>query len=68
MALHSRLRGGMSREQSSLRNATTSVANDKDSPDDNAAQLKGKCYFAATAADVGPAFQALQNEVIRLSK
>ena len=44
------------------------VANDKDSPDFNAAQLEGKYYFAATAADVGPAFQALQNEIIRLSK
>ena len=44
------------------------VANDKDSPDFNPAQLEGKYYFAATAADVGPAFQALQNEIIRLSK
>jgi hypothetical protein len=44
------------------------VANDKDSPDYNPAQLEGKYYFAATAADVGPAFQALQNEIIRLSK
>ncbi len=44
------------------------VANDRDSPDFNAAQLEGKYYFAATAADVGPAFQALQNEIIRLSK
>ncbi len=44
------------------------VANDRDSLDFNAAQLEGKYYFAATAADVGPAFQALQNEIIRLSK
>lgn len=44
------------------------VANDRDSPDFNAGQLEGKYYFAATAADVGPAFQALQNEIIRLSK
>ena len=44
------------------------VANDKTSPDYNSAQLAGKYYFAATAADVGPAFQALQNEIIRLSK
>ena len=44
------------------------VANDRDSPDFNAAQLEGKYYFAATSADVGQAFQALQNEIIRLSK
>ena len=44
------------------------VANDKDSPDFNSAQLAGKYFFAATAADVGGAFQSLQNEIIRLSK
>ena len=38
------------------------------SPDFNAAQLEGKYYFAKTAADVGPAFQALQNQIMRLSK
>jgi hypothetical protein len=44
------------------------VANDKTSPDFNNAQLEGKYYFAQTEADVGPAFQALQNQIIRLSK
>ena len=44
------------------------IANDKTSPDYNAAQLEGKYYFAATAADVGPAFQRLQNQIIRLTK
>ncbi len=44
------------------------VANDRRSPDFNAAQLEGKFYYAETAADVSPAFQALQNEIIRLSK
>jgi hypothetical protein len=44
------------------------IANDKRSPDFNAGQLEGKYYFAATGADVSAAFQALQNEIIRLSK
>ena len=44
------------------------IANDKVSPDFNAAQLEGKYDFAKTEADVGPAFQALQNQIIRLSK
>jgi Flp pilus assembly protein TadG len=44
------------------------VANDKRSPDYNSNQLEGKYYFARTEADVGPAFQALQNQIIRLSK
>lgn len=44
------------------------IANDVTSPDFNAAQMEGKYYFAQTAADVGPAFQALQNQIIRLSK
>jgi Flp pilus assembly protein TadG len=44
------------------------IANDADSPDFNAAQLEGRYYFAQTEADVGPAFQALQNQIIRLSK
>ncbi|MEP6919094.1 MAG: hypothetical protein ABJC89_25865, partial [Acidobacteriota bacterium] len=44
------------------------MANDKTSPDFNSAQLEGKYYFARTEADVGPAFQALQNQIIRLSK
>jgi Flp pilus assembly protein TadG len=44
------------------------VANDKTSPDFNSTQLEGKYYFAATAADVGPAFQQVQSQIIRLSK
>ncbi len=44
------------------------MANDKTSLDFNSAQLEGKYYFAQTAADVGPAFQALQNQIIRLTK
>ena len=44
------------------------IANDLRSPDHNAAQLEGKYYFAKTEADVSPAFQALQNQIIRLTK
>ena len=44
------------------------VANDATSPDFRSAQLEGKYYFAQTEADVGPAFQALQAQIIRLSK
>jgi len=44
------------------------IANDASSPDFNDGQLEGKYYFAQTEADVMPAFQALQNQIIRLSK
>ena len=44
------------------------AANDKRSPDFNPNQLEGKYYFAQTEADVGPAFQQLQNQIVRLSK
>jgi hypothetical protein len=44
------------------------IANDTRSPDFNSAQLEGKYYFAQTGADVGPAFQALQSQIVRLSK
>lgn len=44
------------------------VANDVDSVDYNRRQLAGKYYYAATAADVGPAFQELQAHIIRLSR
>ncbi len=44
------------------------IANDATSTDYNAAQLAGKYYFAATASDVSPAFQALRSEITRLSK
>jgi Flp pilus assembly protein TadG len=45
------------------------IANDITAkPDFIETQLEGKYYYAKTAADVGPAFQALQNQIIRLSK
>ncbi|HEY2432654.1 MAG TPA: vWA domain-containing protein [Vicinamibacterales bacterium] len=44
------------------------MANDATSIDFNSGQLEGKYYYAKTAADVGPAFQQLQNQIIRLSK
>ena len=44
------------------------MANDKASLDFNPAQLEGKYFFAQTAADVAPAFQSIQNQILRLSK
>ncbi len=44
------------------------MANDPDSPDKNSAQLLGKYFFAETPDDVGPAFQGIQNQIIRLTK
>jgi Flp pilus assembly protein TadG len=46
------------------------VANDRTSPDFVAFpdQLEGKYYYAETSAHVAAAFQALQNEIIRLTK
>jgi Flp pilus assembly protein TadG len=45
------------------------IANDlRSTQDRNPAQLEGKYYFAKTEADVSPAFQALQNQIIRLTK
>jgi hypothetical protein len=44
------------------------IANDTSSPDFNGAQLDGQYFYAATAADVAPAFQGIQNQIIRLSK
>jgi hypothetical protein len=44
------------------------VANDKTSQDYNSAQAEGKYYFALTETDVAPAFESIQNEIIRLSK
>jgi Flp pilus assembly protein TadG len=61
-----RYRLGMRRETSE--SILKRVANDITSPDFNETQLEGKYYFAATADDVGPAFQALQNQIIRLTK
>jgi Flp pilus assembly protein TadG len=46
--------------------ANDTVANGN--PDFNSAQLQGAYYYAETAADVGAAFQALQNQIVRLSK
>jgi len=44
------------------------VANDPTSPDKNTNQLEGRYYFAETAEHVSAAFQALQNQIIRLTK
>jgi Flp pilus assembly protein TadG len=44
------------------------IANDATSPDFNSSQLEGAYYYAETAADVSAAFQALQNQIVRLSK
>jgi len=45
------------------------VANDPESPDKKPApQLEGRYYFAETAEHVSAAFQALQNQIIRLTK
>jgi Flp pilus assembly protein TadG len=44
------------------------MANDSTSTDFNSNQLEGKYYYAQTAADVGPAFAALQNQILRLTK
>jgi hypothetical protein len=44
------------------------ISNDHSSTDFNSNQLEGKYYFAQTAADVGPAFQGIQNQILRLSK
>ena len=44
------------------------LANDSRSPDFDNTQLEGKYYFARTEADVAPAFQQLQNQIVRLSK
>ena len=44
------------------------IANDKSSVDYDEDQLEGKYYYARTPADVGPAFQALQSQILRLSK
>jgi Flp pilus assembly protein TadG len=44
------------------------MANDKRSLDFNSTQLEGRYFFAQTAADVAPAFQQLQNQLIRLTK
>jgi Flp pilus assembly protein TadG len=45
------------------------IANDRTSPDFiSSPQLEGNYYFAETEAHVAAAFQALQNQIIRLTK
>jgi len=44
------------------------ISNDKTSPEYNSAQLEGKFFYAQTPDDVGPAFQGIQNQIIRLTK
>jgi Flp pilus assembly protein TadG len=45
------------------------IANDADSIlDRNPNQLEGKYFYAQTAAQVSPAFQGIQNQILRLSK
>jgi Flp pilus assembly protein TadG len=44
------------------------ISNDRSSPDFNSAQLDGKYFYAPTAADVAPAFEGIQAEIVRLSK
>jgi hypothetical protein len=44
------------------------ISNDRSSPDFNGAQLDGKYFYAPTAADVAPAFEGIQAEIVRLSK
>ncbi len=44
------------------------LANDARSPDFNEDQLEGKYYFAEGPGDVSAAFEALQNQIVRLSK
>jgi hypothetical protein len=44
------------------------ISNDPTSVDHNPAQLDGKYFFAQTEAQVAPAFQGIQNQILRLSK
>jgi Flp pilus assembly protein TadG len=44
------------------------IANDRRSPDFNSNQLEGRYFYAETAADVAPAFEGIQNQILRLSK
>jgi len=44
------------------------ISNDLTSPDYNSNQLEGKYFYAPTAADVAPAFEGIQNQILRLSK
>ncbi|MET1081991.1 MAG: hypothetical protein ABWY12_02935 [Burkholderiales bacterium] len=44
------------------------TTNDSRSLDFNEDHLEAKYYFAETEADVAPAFQALQSQIVRLTK
>jgi Flp pilus assembly protein TadG len=44
------------------------IANDRTSPDFNPDQLEGKYFYAQTADDVAPAFEGIQNQILRLTK
>jgi Flp pilus assembly protein TadG len=44
------------------------ISNDPLSLDHNSNQLDGKYFYAPTAADVAPAFQGIQSQILRLSK
>jgi Flp pilus assembly protein TadG len=44
------------------------ISNDKTSADYNGVQLEGKYFYAQTAADVAPAFEGIQNQILRLTK
>jgi hypothetical protein len=44
------------------------IANDASSPDFNSNQLEEQYCYAETPEDVGPAFQGIQAQIIRLSK
>jgi len=44
------------------------ISNDPASLDHNSNQLDGKYFYAPTAADVAPAFEGIQNQILRLSK
>src|SRR5437667_6912476 len=44
------------------------ISNDATSPDFNALQLEGKYFFAQTESDVAPAFEGIQNQILRLTK
>ena len=64
-----RLKLGTRKETSeSILKRIANESTGKGNPDYNPDQLEGAYYYAQTAADVGPAFQALQNQIVRLSK
>jgi Flp pilus assembly protein TadG len=44
------------------------IANDPASPQYNTSYVAGKYYYARTSADVDAAFQALRNQILRLSR